>query len=676
MRISKLQIPSGQKGIDEIHLKKLGDVVALIGRNGSGKSRVLQVIEEYIQNLSIAELINRNIINLPESLNNQIEEEIKDILFNTNSKENVIAISHPERQSYKYEIERKVKYKKIFWGLINKYKKEVTQAYGSLYNFKEQYDIILKKVIKKITYSQIHNLQLKYESSIQEGKEALHTIPFEELINNAKNKHSTINEIDAIYSSGLTYMRRLPHELVNDKIQCFLDEKDFHETLSYKRFLSLKLYIKKFLNKDLDWGNSNDSGTRDDDGFQRNHQGYWKLNGRKFDYAELSDGEKTLFAYSLLFFLLDQNSEIPIKESIIFIDEPELHLHPESEITVIKSIREIIKDSGQLWIATHSLNILSSLNYNEIFLVKENKIYSPERHIPGKSFVELMGIDEYIEKMRHFVTNMSTWAYVNFIEQCFEKPDVIESANPNDPQLRAFKEALKLNSEPNVLLDFGAGKGRIYNSLIEQSEYDFTYCALEPDHIDAEYLRSLGIENVYETHTGLPNSYFNFIFLCNVLHEMKINEWKDNFNSIIDALNTNSYLIIIEDLLLPKGERINREGFIILDADSIQKLFQLESSPVQIIIDDNNYKDRILCVQIKKELIRPITHKSLKEAFEKRRDNVFSKIVSIREITNDSDLNDGEKLKHGREYAFYSQLYINLSFGIEWVENELKSKAK
>ncbi|MBK9457691.1 MAG: hypothetical protein IPO24_19975 [Bacteroidetes bacterium] len=41
----------------------------------------------------------------------------------------------------------------------------------------------------------------------------------------------------------------------------------------------------------------------------------WKIDGREFNYTELSDGKKTLFAYVLLF-LMSQNKNIKVKKKV------------------------------------------------------------------------------------------------------------------------------------------------------------------------------------------------------------------------------------------------------------------------------------------------------------------------------------------------------------------------
>src|SRR5690606_36261233 len=115
------------------------------------------------------------------------------------------------------------------------------------------------------------------------------------------------------------------------------------------------------------------------------------------------------------------------------IDEPEKHLHPDAQISVINALKGIVSQSGQLWIATHSVHILSHLEYDEIMMVEDNKIIPPSRTTPGRSFNSLMGLEGHIFKLIEFINSVSEWAYGNFMLQCFKEPEVVFGNDPNDP---------------------------------------------------------------------------------------------------------------------------------------------------------------------------------------------------------------------------------------------------
>lgn len=72
MRIRKLFIPSEESkslGIEQTELKRLGPVVALVGRNGSGKSRILKLIEtKFFPNIDVTSFLNGDIEHPPLSV--------------------------------------------------------------------------------------------------------------------------------------------------------------------------------------------------------------------------------------------------------------------------------------------------------------------------------------------------------------------------------------------------------------------------------------------------------------------------------------------------------------------------------------------------------------------------------------------------------------------------------
>lgn len=372
---------------------------------------------------------------------------------------------------------------------------------------------------------------------------------------------------------------------------------------------------------------------------------------------------------------MNQNSKLRIQESIIIIDEPELHLHPESEFKIIQKISDLIKDKGQLWIATHSISILSSLSYDEIFMIKSGKVFPPSRITPGNSFVELMGLEDHIEKLTQFITNISTWTFLNFMGQCFADPDVIRCAQDNDPEFELFKKSIKEREGHSILLDFGAGQGRIYKEFIKDEELvnKIQYSALEPDESNAAELKALNIPT-YLDYNELPEKIFDIVLLCNVLHEIDISKWEVTLNRISNSLNDNGFLIIIEDQKLPKGEKIEGAGFVIMDIESLAKLFSINSAPTQLLINDERYKDRILCTVIPKTNLEKVTNTTISDSLQKLRENIFERLKKLRGIPVTTE----NKLTLGRESAYCSQLYINCLFASQILsgDNETLEKTK
>lgn len=58
MRITRVDIPGGAKdGLQSILMEKLGSVIILAGKNGAGKTRILQKIKSYLSQKPIAAVL-------------------------------------------------------------------------------------------------------------------------------------------------------------------------------------------------------------------------------------------------------------------------------------------------------------------------------------------------------------------------------------------------------------------------------------------------------------------------------------------------------------------------------------------------------------------------------------------------------------------------------------------
>jgi hypothetical protein len=88
--------------------------------------------------------------------------------------------------------------------------------------------------------------------------------------------------------------------------------------------------------------------------------------GETIPFQDLSSGEKEVF-FILSFFLRHD-----VTNSVIVIDEPELHLHPELARLLIRQILKI-KKGNQIWIATHNSEIIDEAERDKVFYVTRDK---------------------------------------------------------------------------------------------------------------------------------------------------------------------------------------------------------------------------------------------------------------------------------------------------------------
>ena len=94
--------------------------------------------------------------------------------------------------------------------------------------------------------------------------------------------------------------------------------------------------------------------------------------GERISFQDLSSGEKEVF-FILSYFLRND-----VREAIIVIDEPELHLHPELGRLLIRTMQEI-RPGNQIWVATHSGEIIDEAGRDRVFFLDRDKQTSTVR---------------------------------------------------------------------------------------------------------------------------------------------------------------------------------------------------------------------------------------------------------------------------------------------------------
>ncbi len=98
--------------------------------------------------------------------------------------------------------------------------------------------------------------------------------------------------------------------------------------------------------------------------------------GDVLPFQDLSSGEKEVF-FILSFFLRND-----VSDSIIIIDEPELHLHPELARKLLHSMRTI-KPQNQIWCATHSAELIDEAGRERTFYLRASVDRSQAECIPA-----------------------------------------------------------------------------------------------------------------------------------------------------------------------------------------------------------------------------------------------------------------------------------------------------
>lgn len=361
-----------------------------------------------------------------------------------------------------------------------------------------------------------------------------------------------------------------------------------------------------------------------------------------------SPGELIIF-YMSVFLSLQKNSN---KRRVIILDEPECHLHPKALIQFVKLIKESNYYTS-IWIATHSLFLVPEFEFQNIIYVNKSKVM-PRSSSTYQSIVdELLGKDN--DKTSEFISSLPKWQYSEYIAECFTDPDVIETINPEDEQVKLFIEFLKSHKSIRIL-DYGGGSARLGLSLKESNHkptYDIVYEILDPKP------KYTGKEFVIHKSVQSIRQKYDCIVMMNVLHEISPKEWKNMFKVISNILNEYSYLLFVETSVLTKGERPNYYGYLVLDSEELRVLFSCPN-PFQTIVIKEGQKS--VCTIIPKNVLYNITDSSIIHTIDLLENRTLQKIKEER---------NKEGFITSRYYAFLAQQYINAKITGEMLRNEV-----
>ncbi len=612
MKITSINIEKENiaTGLESINLPQLDNIVILAGPNGAGKSRILEVVEGKLKTIPTK----------------------RDLAFSKRE----IRVAEGDLLQERSQIRNmeSSKIERYIEGLQNQ-----IDSYTKILNWNEiitdvEYDgpVNVVHAVPKST-----NLIDYRDKSFRKSAQASQSV-----------KKLGIN---SLHDGTLSYIKEVQtRAFYASHPKSEIEEEDKLEAHANSKIL--EELIEKFLHTRL--------GT--------NLDGDPLMFDKIIPQAGLSDGQKILLQLCVQIHAQGES----LKNLIIMMDEPENHLHPAASIDLIRAIKEAAPDC-QIWVATHSIPILSYFNDATLLFVENGKVgfsgSTPERVLES-----LVGDDERVQKIRDFTSLPSIYAMNRYAAECLLPPTVVAAKDKDDQtlQIQNLIKEIKGKKDGAILkvLDFGAGKGRLLESLASTEsavEQHIDYVAYDEFDDDTEYCKNV-IETVYGESTDryfskhndltakLGKETFDLIIMCNVLHEIDPKEWLKLFGetgAITSLLSKDGVLLLVEDEEIPVGEKAHTKGFIVFDTTELRTLFAIKEP---IVMSDQRNDGRLKAHVIEKEWLTRITAKTRKDALIDRKKRAMSEIIDLR--------NAEPNYKNGRKHSFWVQQLANAELAL------------
>lgn len=422
-----------------------------------------------------------------------------------------------------------------------------------------------------------------------------------------------------------------------------------------------------------------------------------RLQGLHDRYDDLlSDGQKVLFQLACML----HARQASLTDCIVVLDEPENHLHPSVLNNVVDRLLDVLTD-GQLWIATHSVPLIAHLvarDQNCLWFAEGGR-FKPAGRTPETVLDSLLGGPDGARKVNELTLLPSRFASSVFLRQCLLPPNVI-GYNGDDPQLtqiRAVLSGLKRDGKALSVVDFGSGKGRLLAQISREVEGEelslrdlLDYTAYEPHAPDAQHCQQLAsslygdpevkqrafsdLRELLEVRGG---GFADIVVVCNVLHEVHPDQWLTEFgpsSALVELLHDDGYALFVEDYALPVGERAHEYGFLLLDQDQLSALFGVTLDDIEhqrFTRSDHltpRYRGRLIAHLVSVRCLKRVTEDSVLRSIQSLHDQSLRRLKEL--LSKSDSMNSGSE--HGRESALVTQLVANSAL---WLRDKSDSSA-
>jgi predicted ATPase len=250
--------------------------------------------------------------------------------------------------------------------------------------------------------------------------------------------------------------------------------------------------------------------------------------GQSHDIGELSSGEKeVLFGYVRL------RNQAP-KNSIILIDEPELHLNPDLAKNLPEFYRKTIGEelNNQMWLVTHSDAILKEAighdGYSIFHMSEASEIQSNQlRGISLKKDIEAVLID--------LIGDISSYHYGNKVVVFEGKNSEFDKTMVNKlfPEFEDAVNSISAGDRSSVLkvqeiLEQAKNEGIIQKEFVSIVDRDSSSPSLDDDNLSQNQLQW----DAYHIENYLLDEHYIFL----VLEDLEATSTITNIDKVVDGL--------------------------------------------------------------------------------------------------------------------------------------------
>ena len=381
MHIEKLHIQNF-RGLPEIILNfPHSNLVVFIGINGSGKSSILDCIA-----IMLAQFVAR----LRNSKKVEVRLTENDININSDYTVNTITILREAKKfSWKMVQERIYKQNQSNYDELNSYIKLLQENLKShpasnlpVMVYYQTHRMILKNPYKFNSKGKnTSNKNINYQFLAYEKAFSIGVNDFQDFFDWFKQEEDYENEIRLREAPEY---KNLKLEIIRKAIVSFL------EIFPNDHFSDLRV-VRSTAERDVNFGQFSSQPSLT---ITKNHQ--------DLKLEQLSDGEKMLLMLVTdlarrLAIANPSSSDALNGEGIVLIDEIDLHLHPQWQRTVIRSLTQTFPNC-QFLVTTHSPQVLSGVTRQNVFILENSEIVENTPHTYGKDsnsiLYELMNVKE------------------------------------------------------------------------------------------------------------------------------------------------------------------------------------------------------------------------------------------------------------------------------------------